>query len=273
MRKALLAALLGLGIVAATAGPTPAHAVGTCAILRSWSDGDTITGTLYTADLTHIMNSMTPACVDDLSPTVGEMQITVSPGLVGTEVQATSLAGEIHRLRYLFASLCTWPQWYAYDQNCNFGARALSMTGSLSANSLVSASTISAVTAITAATVTTSGNIIANGQLGTDNLVVGLGSGAQITKILGGSASLNFTALAANTCETLTITVTGAADGDPVSLGVPTALADVDGAVESTSFFGWVSAANTVSVRRCNPTGTVTADPAAATVKALVTKF
>lgn len=84
------------------------------------------------------------------------------------------------------------------------------------------------------------------------------------------SASLDFTALAANTCEVLTITATGTLDGDRVFLGVPTALADVDGATESTTFFGWISAPGVVSVRRCNPTAVVTANPAAATVSVTV---
>lgn len=99
-----------------------------------------------------------------------------------------------------------------------------------------------------------------------------IGSGAEITAHLSGTASLDFTALAANTCETFTITVTGALDGNTVTLGVPNALADVDGATERTTFYGWVSASDTVSVRRCNVTGTVTAEPSAATVRADVWK-
>jgi hypothetical protein len=97
--------------------------------------------------------------------------------------------------------------------------------------------------------------------------------GTTITDVISATASLDFTALAANSCEVLTITVTGAADGDAVALGVPTALADVDGGTERTTFFGWVSGADTVSVRRCNVTGSATAEPAAATVRATVTKF
>jgi hypothetical protein len=95
-----------------------------------------------------------------------------------------------------------------------------------------------------------------------------IGGGTTIVKHLSATASLDFTALAANSCEVLTITVTGAADGNVVTLGVPNALADADGATERTTFFGWVSAADTVSVRRCNVTGSATGDPAAATVRA-----
>lgn len=104
-------------------------------------------------------------------------------------------------------------------------------------------------------------------QTFTGNVIVGT-SGVAITRHLSGTASLDFTALAANTCEVLTIAVTNAADADTVTLGVPNALADVDGGTERTTFFGWVSAAGTVSVRRCNVTAGATADPAAATVRA-----
>lgn len=94
-----------------------------------------------------------------------------------------------------------------------------------------------------------------------------INGGTAIQKHLSAVASLDFTALAANSCEVLTITVTGAADGDSVTLGVLNALADVDGATERTTFYGWISGANTCSVRRCNVTGTITANPAAANVR------
>jgi hypothetical protein len=67
--------------------------------------------------------------------------------------------------------------------------------------------------------------------------------------------------------------VAGAADGDVVSLGIPNALANAEGATQRTTFSGWVSASNVVSVRRCNMTAATTADPARATVRAQVTKF
>ena len=65
-----------------------------------------------------------------------------------------------------------------------------------------------------------------------------------LSKTLNGSASLDFLAATATTVRDLTITVTGAAVGDPVILGVPA------GSVTTTSTFSaWVSAANTVTVR------------------------
>jgi hypothetical protein len=96
-----------------------------------------------------------------------------------------------------------------------------------------------------------------------------IGSGAEITKHLSATASLDYAQAGANACETLTLTVTGAADGNPVSLGTPHALANHN---TTATFYGWVSATDTVSVRRC----VVSADgtnPAAATVRASVNQY
>lgn len=98
-------------------------------------------------------------------------------------------------------------------------------------------------------------------------LVVGTGNTA-VSKIMRGSASLNFGATAGGTCDDLTMTVTGAVDGDEVFKGVPNALASSDA---SAIFTAWVSAADTVNIRRCcdKLAGNCT-DPAAATVKSTV---
>jgi len=94
------------------------------------------------------------------------------------------------------------------------------------------------------------------------NLV--LNGGATVTGILSATASLNFD-LTALTVEDKTITVTGAAVGDIVTLGVP------NGSVTtSVQYTAWVSAADTVTVRaRTSATGE---DPASGTFRATVIK-
>jgi hypothetical protein len=83
---------------------------------------------------------------------------------------------------------------------------------------------------------------------------------------LTGSSTLNFPSTTTLLSADLTITVTGAADGDVVSLGVPNAAVNAN-----TSYSAWVSAANTVTVRFNNySSGTV--DPASALFKVFVTK-
>jgi hypothetical protein len=84
---------------------------------------------------------------------------------------------------------------------------------------------------------------------------------------LTGSATLDFGSTAAQTSSDLTITVTGAADGDVVSLGVPNASVNAN-----TNYTAWVSAADTVTVR-FNNYSSAAVDPASGTFKVFVTKF
>jgi len=88
-----------------------------------------------------------------------------------------------------------------------------------------------------------------------------------LTRVLKGSATLDFGSTAAGASTDLTITVTGAADGDVVSLGVPNASVTATG-----RYFAWVSSANTITVR-FSPTILVgSEDPASGTFKVTVTK-
>lgn len=99
------------------------------------------------------------------------------------------------------------------------------------------------------------------------NLSLGVSSTRYIlTKSLQGSATLNFGSTLPGACSDLTITVTGAADGDVVSIGVPNGSTITD-----TSYSAWVSGTDTVTVRFCN-TSLGSADPASGTFKVAVIK-
>lgn len=108
--------------------------------------------------------------------------------------------------------------------------------------------------------------------VGTTNLVatnlttsaMTIGGGAAITAYRSATATLNFASILASGSEDLTITVTGAAVGDTVTLGLPATV--LAGAV----FNAWVSAADTVTVR-CNNAGAIAVDPASATYRVGVT--
>lgn len=87
-----------------------------------------------------------------------------------------------------------------------------------------------------------------------------------INKSLNGSATIDFGATGGAAVSDATITVTGAAVGDIVTLGVP------DAAVTSTGvFFAWVSAANTVTVRYSNK-ALISENPGSGTFKVRVIK-
>jgi len=83
------------------------------------------------------------------------------------------------------------------------------------------------------------------------------GTGARLTSVLTNSAALDFASIATTASEDLTITVTGAAVNDEVALGLPSAPA------AGLVFNAFVSAANTVTVRASNITGTAVNAPSA----------
>lgn len=80
------------------------------------------------------------------------------------------------------------------------------------------------------------------------------------------SATLNFD-LTALSYQDLNITVTGAALGDIVAIGVPNGAVVLD-----LTYFGWVSGTNTVSVRCSRIGGGGATDPPSGTFKAIVFK-
>jgi len=88
-----------------------------------------------------------------------------------------------------------------------------------------------------------------------------------IPRVLTGSATLDFPNTPAGTSSDLTITVVGAAESDPVDLGVPAAVVLAD-----SVFFAWISAADTVSVRFDNTSGGAK-NPASGLFKVIVHKF
>ncbi len=91
-----------------------------------------------------------------------------------------------------------------------------------------------------------------------------VGGGQVISKHLTGTASLTFGVITANTCATASMTVTGAAAGDTVTIGVPYAFAIKQDAV---SWSGYATT-DVAVVKICNPTTASTASFAAGTFRA-----
>ena len=91
-------------------------------------------------------------------------------------------------------------------------------------------------------------------------------TGTAITALLIASAALNFGNTLAQTSSDLTITVTGAVDGNVVILGVPNAAVLAD-----SCYTAWVSAVDTVTVRFSNYSAGAL-NPASATFTVAVIK-
>lgn len=104
-----------------------------------------------------------------------------------------------------------------------------------------------------------------SGPVASQNGFIGA-TGAALTAVLTATASLNFGSIATTASADLTITVTGAAVGDEVAIGLPAA------PTAGIIYQAFVSAANTVTVRATNITAN-SVDPAAQSFTVAVFKI
>lgn len=109
LARRTLTALLVLALLI----PQSVAAVGLCSVYRTWSTGDSLTAAdLNTSFTTVGVTNSVPACIDDYSPDVTTMQSATDPYPAGVESLATSLAGELQRIRYVLKQLGGGAQWY-----------------------------------------------------------------------------------------------------------------------------------------------------------------
>jgi hypothetical protein len=76
------------------------------------ADGLILTGAIYNADHQNHVDNCTPTGLDDYSLDVAQMRTQTDPGTPGSESMATSIAGEIARLRFVLARLIDKTYWY-----------------------------------------------------------------------------------------------------------------------------------------------------------------
>lgn len=72
----------------------------------------TLTPEIYNADHQNHIDNAIPTLFDDYSASVSQMALTTNPGAVGSESLATTLAGELERLRYVLAAIHGGDAWY-----------------------------------------------------------------------------------------------------------------------------------------------------------------
>lgn len=74
--------------------------------------GLTLTAAIYNTDHQNHIDNHNTEQVDDYSTNVGQMQTQTDPGENGSESQATTLAGELERLRFILAEMKGTQYWY-----------------------------------------------------------------------------------------------------------------------------------------------------------------
>ena len=130
-------------------------------------------------------------------------------------------------------------------------------TGAGAASALIFSTPAALSTGTTAQSLTERARITSAG------LTIGSSGGSAISRVITATATLDFGSIAAQSSADLTITVTGAAAGEAVMMGLPaTASAGV-------VFNAIVTSANTVTIRATNTTA-APIDPASATYRATV---
>ncbi len=94
------------------------------------STGEVLTAAKYNADHQNHIDNFDPAHMDDYSVNLTTMRTATSPGDVGTESLATSLAGELERLRYAIKQAKGSPTyWYQPPVVNGYNVRNYGATG------------------------------------------------------------------------------------------------------------------------------------------------
>lgn len=105
--------------------------------VKTWVDDEDVSYSDLNAEFDNTLLAMQPLYIDDYSATVTQMQTTTDPGEVGTESQATTLAGEIARIRHMLIEITGQDEWYESPSSSLAGLANAIGTG-LTNNRLVS---------------------------------------------------------------------------------------------------------------------------------------
>lgn len=79
---------------------------------KTWVSNEVLTASDLNAEFNNLLNNTIPASIEDYSADVATMQSTTDPGGVGTESLATTLAGELTRIRFAIKRIVGGAQWY-----------------------------------------------------------------------------------------------------------------------------------------------------------------
>lgn len=105
--------------------------------IKTWTSTENVVYSDLNAEFDNILTNFVPLMIDDYSTNATQMKVQTDPGEVGTESLATTLAGELARLRYMLAEVTGETYWYTSPSNSLAGISAAIGTG-LPDNRLVS---------------------------------------------------------------------------------------------------------------------------------------
>lgn len=80
--------------------------------IKTWVSNEVLTAADLNGEFNNIINNFTPLGMEDYSSDVSQMQSSADPGGVGSESLATTIAGELQRLRFAIKRIAGGAQWY-----------------------------------------------------------------------------------------------------------------------------------------------------------------
>lgn len=80
--------------------------------VKTWVSTEDVTYSDLNAEFDNVLTNFVPLMMDDYSTNVAQMQVQTSPGSVGSESLATTLAGELARIRYMLKTITGETYWY-----------------------------------------------------------------------------------------------------------------------------------------------------------------
>lgn len=181
--------------------------------VKTWSSGETLTASDLNAEFNNILNNLTPAGVDDYSATTTEMRAVTDPYPASAESQATSLQGELERIRYQILEIKKSMQ----ASNITYWYQDLPTAGvfTISGSSVgVNDTSPDYGLDLEGGTLGTSGNITSDGNITTTGDDVDIAT---------------HTAISGNTTISGTLTVTGLINNSPTSRIIATLSSDITG--------------------------------------------
>jgi hypothetical protein len=109
---------------------------------KTWIDDEDVTHSDLNAEFDEVLTNFVPLMIDDYSANTAQMQVTTDPGESGTESLATTLAGELARIRFLIKEITGESLWYTSPSSSLAGLENVVGTG-LTDNRLVSGRVLS----------------------------------------------------------------------------------------------------------------------------------
>ena len=105
--------------------------------IKTWSSTEDVVYSDLNAEFDNVLTYFVPLYMDDYSVDTTQMQVQTDPGEVGTESKATTLAGEIARLRFVINEIKGTTYWYT-TASSSISELATSLGSSLTPNRISS---------------------------------------------------------------------------------------------------------------------------------------